>query len=204
MFNFKYKVQDTRNVFLVSDQHYFHKNILNPRYTTRGAHFDNIDEMHHEFISRHNQVVRTNDIVVNTGDFAFGKPDAVIEIIKQLNGHQIFLFGSHDKPINKLAHKNKVEHRGHILEICAKGKIIIACHYCMRTWPKSHYNTWHVYGHSHGRLPPIGKSHDVGVDNNDYYPVSLDALTVIMGGREDNPNYLRKNYSKVGELFNGS
>jgi calcineurin-like phosphoesterase family protein len=169
---------------------------LDPRYTDRGEHFANLDEMHHAFIRNHNEYVRDNDVVINAGDFAFGRPDAVMEIINQLNGIQIFLFGSHDKPINKLAKKDLVEHRGHILEISVKNNIIIACHYCMRTWPKSHYNTWHVYGHSHGRLDPVGKSHDVGVDNNFFYPVSFEALSYIMDSREDNPNFLRKNYRR--------
>jgi len=197
MLNFKYKIQDTRDVHFTSDQHYFHKNILDPRYTKRGEYFDNLDEMHHAFITNHNQVVKSNDVVINVGDFAFGRPDAVLEIIKQLNGKQIFLFGSHDKPINKLAERKLIEHRGHRLEIIARGKIIIADHHCMRVWPKSHYNSWHVFGHSHGRLDAIGKSHDIGVDNNAYYPNSFSALEIIMDAREDNANYLRKNYRRI-------
>ena len=192
MFNFKYKIQDSRNVYLTADQHYFHKAMLRPDYSRRGEHFASIDEMHHGFITRHNEVVKSNDVVINAGDFSFGSPEATLDIIKQLNGKQIFLFGSHDKPINKLAIKGLVEHRGHLLEIAVKNKTIIACHFCMRTWPKSHYNTWHAYAHSHGDLLPIGKSYDVGVDNNAFYPVSFGSFESIMDGRPDNPN-LRKN-----------
>jgi calcineurin-like phosphoesterase family protein len=40
----------------------------------------------------------------------------------------------------------------------------------MRVWPRSHHNSWQLYGHSHGKLLPIGKQWDIGVDNNDFYP----------------------------------
>jgi hypothetical protein len=41
-------------------------------------------------------------------------------------------------------------------------------------------------------LPPIGKQWDVGVDNNDFYPVSLPQLKEIMKTREDNFNLVKK------------
>ena len=62
----------------------------------------------------------------------------------------------------------------------------------MRVWPRSHYNSWMLYGHSHGMLDPIGKQHDVGVDNNEFYPVSLEQIREIMMGRPDNPNFIAR------------
>lgn len=50
----------------------------------------------------------------------------------------------------------------------------------MRTWERSYHGSWQVFGHSHGRLEPIGKQWDVGVDNNNFYPVSFDKLSSIM------------------------
>ena len=44
----------------------------------------------------------------------------------------------------------------------------------------SHYGAWQIYGHSYGHLPPIGKQWDVGVDNNEFRPVSFDELKAIM------------------------
>jgi len=60
----------------------------------------------------------------------------------------------------------------------------------LRTWPLSHYNSWHLYGHSHGKLEPIGKSWDIGVDANNYYPVSFARIHDIMQHRPDNPNFI--------------
>jgi len=50
---------------------------------------------------------------------------------------------------------------------------VVLCHYAMRTWDRSHYGSYHLYGHSHGKLERHGWSMDVGVDCFDFYPVSL-------------------------------
>ena len=50
---------------------------------------------------------------------------------------------------------------------------IVVCHYAMRVWPRSHYNSWMLYGHSHGKLAPQRKQWDIGIDNNNFYPISL-------------------------------
>lgn len=42
-------------------------------------------------------------------------------------------------------------------------------------------------GNSHGQLEPVGKQWDVGVDSNDFYPVSFDRLAGIMAERPENP-----------------
>jgi calcineurin-like phosphoesterase family protein len=48
-----------------------------------------------------------------------------------------------------------------------------------------------LYGHSHGKLPPIGKSWDIGVDNNDFSPISFKEMEKIMEERPDNPNLVK-------------
>ena len=58
----------------------------------------------------------------------------------------------------------------------------------MNTTPKfiftadehSLYNSWQLYGHSHGKLAPIGKQWDVGIDNNDLYSVSFNKIREII------------------------
>lgn len=59
--------------------------------------------------------------------------------------------------------------------------VIVMCHYAMRVWDRSHYGAWHLYGHSHGRLPPSEElSMDVGVDTHDFRPYSLDEVYAHM------------------------
>ncbi len=75
-----------------------------------------------------------------------------------------------------------------LLNTIIDGQRITMCHYCMRVWHLSHYNSWHVFGHSHGRLEAIGKSFDVGVDCNNFKPISWEELKIIMNKRPDNFN----------------
>ncbi len=67
---------------------------------------------------------------------------------------------------------------------------ITLCHYAMRVWHKSHFNSWQLYGHSHGKLNPIGKQYDVGADSNNLSPVSFEMLKSIMKKKDNNFNYI--------------
>jgi calcineurin-like phosphoesterase family protein len=62
---------------------------------------------------------------------------------------------------------------------------IVLCHYPMAHWDRRHYGSWHLFGHCHGRFEVMGLAYDVGVDNNDFYPVSLDQVVEIMKGRKE-------------------
>ena len=66
------------------------------------------------------------------------------------------------------------------------------CHFSMRVWPKSHYDSWNLYGHSHNCLPGEGKSMDVGVDAHGFAPVSFEEVKTIMEQRPHNFNWLEK------------
>jgi calcineurin-like phosphoesterase family protein len=63
----------------------------------------------------------------------------------------------------------------------SKQKITLL-HYAMRVWNKSHRGAWHLYGHSHGTLPddPNSLSFDVGVDANQYFPISYQQVKARM------------------------
>ena len=147
--------------------------------------FDSVEHMHEELIRRHNEVVSKNDTVIIAGDFSFAAAEKTnTEIVSKLNGNLVFLRGCHDKWLNKKHHEIWCKTIG--------GHRITVCHWCMRTWPVSHYNGWHLFAHSHGSLPPIGKSWDIGVDTNDFYPYSFEDIKRIMDGRPDNPNLIKR------------
>lgn len=133
-------------------------------------------------ILKHNEVVGQYDRVVHAGDFTFNDKEYAARIIKRLNGIHTFLRGNHDRWL----------HRNHPTQWSKTfdKQHLVVCHYAMRVWNRSHFNSWQLYGHSHGRLPPEGKQWDVGVDNNNYYPVSFEQVKKIMAGRPDNFNYV--------------
>lgn len=163
--------------------------------------FKNIDAMNTYLIDRWNEVVGKGDTVYHLRDFAWGISKGfgtlgVEEIIDSLNGQIFLVHGSHDKPALKLAHKFvKV---APLLEISINGQLMVLCHYSMRTWRKSHFNSWHLFGHSHGRLEGFGKSFDCGVDTKHlpthtrYSPYSFPEIAEIMKSCPDNFNLVKK------------
>lgn len=183
-------------IYFTADQHFSHANII--RYCNRP--FSSVSEMDETMIARWNERVKPKDAVYVLGDFIF-KRQTIPVILPQLSGQIKLIPGDHDSfiarefswgQILKNPHGlEKVEVLPKIHELKINGQIIILCHYCLRVWPKSHYNSWHLFGHSHGRLEPIGKSLDVGVDGHNFYPYSFGEIEQIMANRLDNPNLVR-------------
>jgi len=168
--------------FFTADEHYNHNNII--KYCNRP--FLTVNEMDSVLIKNFNDIVGKDDITIHAGDFCLNKnPRKVNDLIKSLNGHHIFLKGSHDYWIPR---NRSIQ----IWERSVENKYIVVCHYAMRTWARSHYNSWHLYGHSHGNLEPIGKSWDIGVDNNSFLPISFDQLREIMSKRPNNTNLVER------------
>ena len=171
-------------IFFTADQHYAHRNII--KYCNRP--YSSIQEMDEALIFNHNSVVGEKDTVIHAGDFTLMKKreDVQRKYVRRLNGKHIFLNGSHDYWLAGWG-------MNQIWEKSIDRKYVVVCHYAMRTWARSHYNSFQLYGHSHGKLEPVGKQWDIGVDNNNYFPISwLDVLR-IMNDRPDNPNLIRKN-----------
>lgn len=159
--------------FFTSDEHYYHFNIL--KYS--GRPFSSVEEMNEKLIENHNEVVRKNDITIHAGDFTLKSKNVIQEIVKRLKGQHIFLRGSHDYWLPKSA-PTRWERK-------IKDLYIVVDHYAMRTWARKHYDSVQLYGHSHGALTPIGRQYDVGVDNNNFYPVSFNLVKDIIEGYDD-------------------
>ena len=82
-----------KNIYLTSDQHFFHKSILN----WNRKEFKNVEEMNEFLINQWNSTIKENDIVYQLGDFAFGDDFEGIEnICKLLNGKKTLILGNHD------------------------------------------------------------------------------------------------------------
>ena len=102
----KKNMEELNNIFLTSDQHFFHGNII--KYCNRpwnsGKDSDgniivtqkDIEEMNEEMIMRWNSVVPNDGIVYHLGDFALGDRNKIKEIIPLLNGKINLIMGNHD------------------------------------------------------------------------------------------------------------
>ena len=159
---------ENKMIYFTSDMHLGHKNII--EYSNRP--FKHVDEMDYEIIKRFNSVVKPTDTVYDLGDTFFRHTD---EYLRAFCCPLIRIKGSHDHGID-------APYMRIITALADNGNAvkIILCHYAMRSWEASHYGSWHLFGHHHGKLEPYGLSFDVGVDSWNFYPVSINQVAEKM------------------------
>lgn len=139
--------------------------------------------MDEALIDNWNKVVGPEDNIYHLGDFSLARPDPYLF---RLKGHISYIFGNHDKQMRRLAADgplfDNLAFFGELAEITIEGQSIVLCHYAMRTWSRSHYGAWQLYGHSHNSLPddPGARAIDVGVDARNYTPISFEEIKKIM------------------------
>lgn len=160
-------------IWFTADQHFGHDHILE----LSKRPFKDANDMYEGMIRNWNSVVKDSDEIWVLGDFSlkhFKKWD------ERLQGIKHYIKGSHDD-IPASYGAVKMEILRHLpLPGLEKNFSLTLCHYAMRSWDKSHYGTWHLYGHHHGMLPPYGLSFDVGVDCWDYTPILLEQVAEKM------------------------
>lgn len=141
--------------------------------------------MNKVLIDNWNSVVEHGDLVYVLGDFCFRSKDSADYYLSNLNGSKILISGNHDSKSTLRAVGWKEVYKT-ILETIINDKYMVLCHYAMRTWNRSYHNSWHLFGHSHGKLGPMGKSFDIGVDSWNYFPVSFEKIVEKMATLESN------------------
>lgn len=183
----KITIQDKSNVFFTSDTHFNHANII--EFCKRPFH----DVFHQDenLIQLWNEIVPPNGIVFHGGDFIWtGQIDRVRDVVKQLNGDIYLSLGNHcyqnrlDRQIFKTIFKDvqdmyyiTVQDEDHQY----KRMNFQLCHYPLMYWRSNYY---HLHGHVHSgpRCKPQDKvpfhylRYDIGVDNNDFKPISYETL----------------------------
>lgn len=163
-------------IWFTSDLHLGHKAAIN----MCERPFETVEEMNETLIRNFNSCVKKNDKVYILGDIAHRMPVAEVNRwIERLNGKKILCKGNHDKRYNAESFEGIYD----FLEISIHGINVSLMHYPMMSWPKSHYSSLHLHGHIHSRgdynLQQKKEGilrYDVGVDANDYYPVSIEQV----------------------------
>ena len=193
--------------WFTSDTHYNHKNIVRgttswEEFQEGSSHqstrdFDTLKEHNDALVDAINSTVGENHELYHLGDWSFGGHESIKEFRDRIKCKNIHLiFGNHDQHIEPVSsiYRPLFASVQHYLELKLKidsqkagkyGKTrIILSHFAMRVWNQSHHGAIHLYGHSHGTLPGIGKSMDVGVDTNNLFPYHLDEILEKMKGEE--------------------
>ena len=95
-----------REIFIVSDTHFGHGNMLKFTDSATGARvrplWENVDEMDEYMIQKWNDTVRDEDIIYHLGDVYFAKGR---EILPRLRGRKRLILGNHDNGKDQNLHK---------------------------------------------------------------------------------------------------
>ena len=158
-------------LFFTADHHFGHGG-------ARGLFrrpFESTAAMDEAMIARWNEVVGQGDTVWHLGDFAVRQPAArMAEVLGRLAGTKHLVAGNNDPAATRsLAGWASVHD---LVEIEAEGRRLVLCHYPLRSWNLMGKGALQLHGHSHGRLKPMARQVDVGVDCQDFAPVPLARL----------------------------
>lgn len=173
-------------LYLTADNHFGHANAI--KHCQRP--FATVSDMDDAMTTIWNQKVTPSDTVVVVGDFIWPTVKDPEWYVKQLHGSIVLIPGDHD-----CAHIDGVVMGKDIADYNYKGRHIICSHWPQVHWRRSHYGSWHVYGHLHNSsitIPQWGKSVNVGCDNFNFEPISFEELQNIMSVLPDNPNLIRR------------
>ena len=137
--------------------------------------FASVVAMDEAMVTGWNDVVGPADTVWHLGDVAVRRsPDAVAALLGRLNGAKHLVAGNNDPPgVRELPGWASVHD---LVELELAGRHLVLCHYPLRSWNRQGRGALQLHGHSHGRLTPIPRQVDVGVDVWGFRPVDLPTL----------------------------
>jgi calcineurin-like phosphoesterase family protein len=185
---------DPDKIFFISDTHFDHEKVIG--FCKRP--FKDREEMNTELVGRWNSKVPANATVFILGDFAFGEWGKYLPL---LAGRKILVRGNHDrdpKALKKAIEACTLVSVHDILRITVnlrreshvEKQDIVLCHYPFLSWEKQRHHVWHLHGHCHNQMSHTFDSdstalrYDVGVDGNDFTPLSYWEIERIMLERE--------------------
>jgi len=168
--------------------------------------FDAAEEMSEFLVERHNALVGPNDIYLHGGDLSLGPFDLSIEYAARLNGIKYVAPGNHDrfseafraKPEYRARFRRRYEDAGFTLlpergvTVDIGGHRVLFSHYPYtgdhtdqdrhpELRPKDEGLPL-IHGHLHAERRISGRMFNVGVDANDYTPVSQEQIVAFAEG----------------------
>ena len=169
--------------FFTSDTHVGHSGMMSDR-MTRPRPFSSVIEHDEHIVAMWNNRVRPTDRVFHLGDFAYGcSLTHAKSVFDRLNGHRTLIRGNHEARGEKLPWEGGI-HDVLRLSIQERGMpepvALWLSHYCHVTWPDLHRGRIHLYGHSHGAIPPTSRACDVGVDCWSFRPVTVPEIQELL------------------------
>jgi len=181
-----------RNIWIISDTHFRHANILKfidskTGIPVRGDRFADVDEMDEHMIEQWNSVVKSGDIVYHLGDVLIGDKDWFKKNWPRLNGSKRLIVGNHDDiiflssggffkkvqmwrmfPEFGLLLSHTPQHKSNLLKLRNRNGI----------YPDDAEEMLNVHGHIHQHASPEGPYKNVSVEAINYTPVNIEELRI--------------------------
>ena len=182
--NFTFNAEHT---FFTSDTHFNHANII--KFCNRP--FKDVEQMNESMIANWNRVVGMDDTVFHLGDFCLGGAAEWTKVLDRLNGKIYLILGNHDLKNLRQGFIGRFEHVAMQMHITVGKQRIYLCHYPFLCFEGGYREVWQLFGHVHTRENNTGldaerlqylypTQYDVGVDNNDFTPVSFEQVNKII------------------------
>ena len=184
--------------WFTADTHFGHANII--KYCDRP--FADVATMRAELVRRWNERVAVEDQVLVLGDFALGRIDETLTVLDELNGAKHLVVGNHDRPFDPdpgrraqwttrylAAGFRSITHGTAGYALAGKYPVLIGhfpyagdSHGEDRYAEQRPYDSGLpiVHGHVHTSWRLDGRQLNVGVDVNDYAPISEDAVITTL------------------------
>ena len=163
-------------IWFTSDLHLGHRGII----TMQNRPFVSVEEMNRTLVKNFNAFVHKGDTVYILGDICHHmKTEAANELISELHGEKYLLIGNHDKLYDPCLFREMRD----FMTVSLNGRYFALMHYPMLSWPKKNSGSIHLHGHIHADQSYNLKNreegilrYDVGVDANQYMPVSIQQI----------------------------
>lgn len=176
-------------LFFTSDTHANHFNIIDSCHRP----FKDEKEMNEALINNWNSVVSDDSIVFHLGDFAWGGYNKWKQFRDKLNGHIVLIKGNHDdRNLTQSGESEFFNYVSYQMKLRIENRAVYLNHYPFLAYAgiyrEPQDQAWALHGHIHlgpnsleGKDIPrmqylLPTQYDVGVDMNNYTPISWNEL----------------------------
>lgn len=154
--------------------------------------------MNEMLIANWNEVVGADDIVFHLGDFCLGDSAKWNRLLDRLNGKICLILGNHDLRNFRKSYADRFESVAMQMNIEVDNQKICLNHYPFLCYDGSYDGVWQLFGHVHINRNNTGNDatrlkmlfptqYDVGVDNNNFTPVSFAQVKEIIEKQIEQP-----------------
>ena len=209
----------SNNVWLTSDTHYGHNNIVRGVTNWRNAEgeipteqvrdFNDVETMNELMIENINANVDAKDWLIHLGDWSFGGYDKIQEFREQINCNNVVLIlGNHDHHIQRDVPKFRkmFNHIANYEELRITRKedsnnTLILCHYPIISWNQMHHGSFMLHGHQHlkgERKFGQGKRMDIGLcGSEEFRPYHIEEIVDLLSHRQFEPYPEHDNHTSI-------